>query len=92
MTLLDGGLEHEVGEDRCHVLRAHGVRGLGSSRDGSTMFTTALGWDTDNIVAEMGVSTHTVRNHSTNLCRRLDVGLSLKAVMVALRFGILTCD
>ena len=23
MTLLDGGLEHEVGEDRCHVLRGN---------------------------------------------------------------------
>ena len=43
-----------------------------------------LGWDITNIADEMGLSPHTVRNHSTNLRRKLDVGSSLEAVMAAL--------
>lgn len=50
----------------------------------------ALGWDTVSIAEELGVSPHTVRNHSTNLRRKLDVRSSLEAVMVAVRLGILT--
>ena len=50
----------------------------------------ALGWDIANIAAEMGLSPHTVRNHSTNLRRKLDVRSSLEAVMAAVRLGVLT--
>ena len=50
----------------------------------------ALGWDIANIAAEMGLSPHTVRNHSTNLRRKLDVRSSLEAVMAAIRLGVLT--
>ena len=39
---------------------------------------------------ELGVSPHTVRNHSTNLRRKLDVRSSLEAVMAAVRLGVLT--
>ena len=92
MTLLDGGLEHEVGEDRCHVLRAHGVRGLGSCRDGSTMFTTALGWETKYIAEELGVSWYTARNHIENLRKKLGASSRLEAVMVAMRLGILPSE
>ena len=52
----------------------------------------ALGWDTNSIAEEMGLSPHTVRNHSTNLRRKLDVRSSLEAVMVAVRLGVLTFD
>ena len=31
-----------------------------------------------------------MRNHSTNFRRKLDVGSSLEAVMVAVRLGVLT--
>ena len=49
----------------------------------------ALSWDIANIATEMGLSPHTVRNHSTNLRRKLDVRSSLEAVMAAVRLGIL---
>ena len=35
----------------------------------------------------MGLSPHTVRNHSTNLRRKLDVRSSLEAVIAAVRLG-----
>ena len=52
----------------------------------------ALGWDTAHIAVEMGLSPHTVRNHSTNLRRKLDVRSSLEAVIAAVRLGVLTLD
>ena len=52
----------------------------------------ALGWDVPHIAAEMDLSPHTVRNHSTNLRRKLDVTSSLEAVMSAVRMGLLTFD
>ena len=51
-----------------------------------------LGWDNANIAAELGVSPHTIRNHSTNLRRKLDVRSSLEAVMAAVRMGVLTLE
>ncbi|MYC35286.1 MAG: PAS domain-containing protein [Chloroflexi bacterium] len=52
----------------------------------------ALGWDVAHIATELGLSPHTVRNHSTNLRRKLDVSSSLEAVMAAVRLGILTLE
>ena len=78
-----------------------GVRRLGSGPGGGGPLTAreievlrylALGWDIANIAAEMGLSPHTVPNHSTNLCRKLDVRLSLEAVMAAMRLGVLTFE
>ena len=40
----------------------------------------------------MGLSPHTVWNHSTNLRRKLDVRSSLEAVIAAVRLGVLTLD
>ena len=50
----------------------------------------ALGWEIAYIADEMGMSPHTVRNHSTNLRRKLDVRSSLEAVMAAMHLGVLT--
>ena len=52
----------------------------------------ALGWDVAHIASEMGLSPHTVRNHSTNLRRKLDVNSSLEAMMAAVRLGVLKFD
>ena len=49
----------------------------------------AMGWDVAHIATEMGLSPRTVKNHSTNLRRKLDVRSSLEAVMAALRLGTL---
>ena len=38
------------------------------------------------------MSPHTVRDHSTNLRRKLDVKTRLEAVIVAVRMGVLTFD
>ena len=48
-----------------------------------------MGWDVAHIATEVGLSPHTVRNHSTNLRRKLDVRSSLEAVIVAVRLGVL---
>ena len=48
----------------------------------------ALGWENEYIAAELVVTLHTVRNHSTNLRRKLDVRSSLEVVMVVMRLGI----
>ena len=49
-------------------------------------------WPVTVYAVEMGLSPHTVRNHSTNLRRKLDVRLSLEAVIAAVRLGVLTLD
>ena len=38
------------------------------------------------------MSPHTVRNHSTNLRRKLNVRSRLEAVIAAVRMGVLTFD
>ena len=53
---------------------------------------SSISWDIANIAAAMGLSPHTVRNHSTNLRRKLNVRSSLEAVMAAVRMGVLTFD
>ena len=52
----------------------------------------AMGWEVAHIATELGLSPHTVRNHSTNLRRKLDVRSSLEAVMAAVRMGVLRFD
>ena len=52
----------------------------------------AMGWDMVSIAEEMGLSLHMLRNHSTNLRRKVDVRSCLEAVMVAVRLGVLTFD
>ena len=49
-------------------------------------------WPVTVYAVEMGLSPHTVRNHSTNLRRKLDVRSSLEAVIAAVRLGVLTLD
>ena len=63
-----------------------------TAREVEVLRYLALGWDIAHIATEMGLSPHTVRNHSTNLRRKLDVTSSLEAVMAALRMGLLTFD
>ena len=49
-------------------------------------------WPVTVYAVEMGLSPHTVRNHSTNLRRKLNVRSSLEAVIAAVRLGVLTLD
>ena len=67
-----------------------GAGGPLTAREVEVLRYLALGWDTNSIAEELGLSPHTVRNHSTNLRRKLDVRSSLEAVMAATRLGILT--
>ena len=67
-------------------------RGPLTAREVEVLRYLALGWDVAHIATEMGLSPHTVRNHSTNLRRKLDVRSSLEAVMAAVRLGVLTFD
>ena len=69
-----------------------GASGPLTAREVEVLRYLALGWDVAHIATEMGLSPHTVRNHSTNLRRKLDVRSSLEAVMVAVRMGVLTFD
>ena len=63
-----------------------------TAREMEVLRYLALGWDNVNIEMELGVSPHTVRNHSTNLRRMLDVRSRLEAVIAAVRMGVLTFD
>ena len=71
---------------------AGGAGGSLTAREIEVLRYLALGWDIANIATELGLSPHTVRNHSTNLRRKLDVRSSLEAVMVAMRLGILRSE
>ena len=44
---------------------------FGVVSDGSTMFATALGWETKYIAEELGVSWYTARKHIENLRKKL---------------------
>ena len=61
-----------------------GASGPLTAREVEVLRYLALGWDVAHIAAEMGLSPHAVRNHSTNLRRKLDVRSSLEAVMAGL--------
>ena len=63
-----------------------------TAREMEVLRYIALGWDVPHIATELELSPHTVRNHSTNLRRKLDVTSSLEAVMAALRLVLLTFD
>ncbi len=63
-----------------------------TAREVEVLRHLALEWEVAQIAAELGLSTRTVRNHSTNLRRKLDVGSSLDAVVVDVRLGLLTFD
>ena len=73
-------------------VRRGGAGGSLTAREIEVLRYLALGWDIANIATELGLSPHTVRNHSTNLRRKLDVRSSLEAVMVAMRLGILPSE
>ena len=60
-----------------------------SSRELMVLQYLAMGWEIQHIAVELGLSPHTVRNHSTSIRRKLDVRTSLEAVMVAVRRGII---
>ena len=60
-----------------------------TARDDEVLRYLSLGWEVAHIAAGMELSPHTVRNHSTNLRRKLGVGSSLEAVMAAVRMGVL---
>ena len=84
------------GETRARPLRWEEGRGSRSgsltAREMEVLRYMALGWNMANIAVELGVSPHTVRNHSTNLRRKLDVKTQLEAVITAVRMGVLTFD
>ena len=61
-----------------------------TAREVETLRYRALGWDVPHIATELVLSSHAVRNHSTNLRRKLDVGSTFEAVVVAIRLGLLT--
>lgn len=64
--------------------------GLFTARELEVLRYLALGWDVPHIAGELGLSPHTVRNHSNNMRRKLDVSSSFEVVMVAVRLGLLT--
>ena len=74
------------------VVRHRSAGGPLTARELEVLRYLAMGWEMANIATEMGLSPHTVRNHSTNLRRKLGVGSSLEAVMAAVRMGVLTLD
>ena len=60
-----------------------------SRRELEVLRLMALGWETQRIAVELGISRHTVRNHIRNLRQRLNASTKLDAVVKGLRLGIL---
>ena len=81
--------ESSTGALRWQVEQGSSVGPL-TVRELEVLHYLALGWEIAYIADERGLSPHTVRNHSTNLRRKLDVRSSLEAVMAAMRLGVLT--
>ncbi len=63
-----------------------------TARELQVLHYLGWGWELHRIAEELGLSAHTVRNHSSSLRRKLYVQTSLEAVMVALRTGLLTLE
>ena len=63
-----------------------------TEREMDVLRLLALGWDTERIGAELGVTDHTVRNHITNLRVKLGAKSRFEAAMAATRLGILTLE
>ncbi len=58
-------------------------------REQEVLRLVAIGRDTSQIAAEIGISRHTVRNHIRNLRQKLDASTKLDAVVTGIRLGIL---
>lgn len=58
-------------------------------REQEVLRLIAIGKDTSQIAAEMGISRHTVRNHIRNLRQKLDASTKLDAVVTGIRLGLL---
>ena len=63
-----------------------------TEREMDVLRLLALGWDTERIGAELGVTDHTVRNHITNLRVKLGAKSRFEAVMAATRLGLLRLE
>ena len=85
----DAAEQSSTGVRRLGVAR-RGAGGSLTAREIEVLRYLALGWDIANIATEMGLSPHTVRNHSTNLRRKLDARSRCEAIMTATRLGILS--
>lgn len=58
-------------------------------REVEVLRLVALGWETEAIAEELGVSKHTALNHIRNFRQKLDAQNKLQAVITAVRLGIL---
>ena len=90
--LFGDAAEESANGSRRWVVGQGSPGGLLTAREVEVLRYLALGWDVAHIASEMGLSPHTVRNHSTNLRRKLDVNSSLEAMMAAVRLGVLKFD
>ncbi len=63
-----------------------------TSRELEVLAKLAAGKSTDEIVAELYLSPHTVRNHIRNVMTKLDAHSRLEAVAVAVREGLISFD
>ena len=60
-----------------------------TSRELEVLRYVALGWESRHIAGELGISTHTVRNHIRNFRQKLKASTKLDAVVAGIRLGIL---
>lgn len=61
-------------------------------REIETLQALAAGLGNDEIAAKFSISSETVRAHVRNILAKLDVDTRLQAVLLALRFGVITLD
>lgn len=60
-----------------------------TSRELEVLRYVALGWESRHIAGELGISTHTVRNHIRQFRQKLNASTKLDAVVAGIRLGIL---
>lgn len=86
-TLAAGGAE--IISDHPEIPAPHLDAPSLTQREREVLRLVALGRDTLEIAAELGISRHTVRNHIRNLRQKLKANTKLDAVVTGIRLGIL---
>ena len=86
-ALVAGGAE--VVSDRPATPAPQEIAPSLTQREREVLRLVALGRETPQIAAELGISRHTVRNHVRNLRKKLKANTKLDAVVTGIRLGIL---
>lgn len=63
-----------------------------TARELEVLRLVLLGWDTQRIAGDLGISYHTARNHIRHFRQKLNASTKMDAVLTAIRLGILSIE